>query len=286
MKMTWLAITLSLVSFSSLSSPWESFSQPNRLAPEAIGSYANGCLFGAKALPLKGYGYQVLRSQNQRYYAHPNTIAFVQRLSAQAQQDLRTHLLIGDMSLPQGGRFSSGHSSHQTGLDVDIWLRLADAKLSDAALKVPTPKSLVNMSAYTLIPSHWDSRHFGLMKMAAQDEEVARIFVHPLIKEKLCNLEGGDRAWLRKIRPWWGHNYHMHVRLHCPDGESSCVEQSPPPKGDGCGMEVASWRPKPDVKAYRAKAKDENRPVSIAKVKPKPKKILPQLCTQLVDQTR
>ncbi|HAS61971.1 MAG TPA: penicillin-insensitive murein endopeptidase [Vibrio sp.] len=286
MKTTWLAIiTLSLASFSSQSSPWESFSQPNRLSPAAIGSYANGCLLGAEALPLNGYGYQVLRSQNKRYYAHPDTVAFIERLSAQARQDLQTHLLIGDMSLPQGGRFSSGHTSHQTGLDVDIWFRLADTKLSASTLRLPKAKSLVDMSAYRLISRNWDKRHFSLIKMAAKDDEVARIFVHPLIKEKLCSLEGDDRRWLRKIRPWWGHNYHMHVRLRCPNGETNCIDQSLPPQGDGCGMEVASWRPKPEVKTYRAKANDEKSQLSIAKVKPKVKKILPQQCAQLVEQT-
>ncbi|GAK83963.1 murein endopeptidase [Vibrio ponticus] len=89
--------------------------------------------------------------------------------------------------MPQGGRFSSGHSSHQTGLDADIWLRLADTKLSAAALSLPKPKSLVDMSAYKLSTKNWDNRHFRLIKMAAKDEEVARIFVHPVIKEQLCS---------------------------------------------------------------------------------------------------
>lgn len=292
MKMTWIVTFAWFLSFSLSASPWESFAKPNRLTPEAIGSYANGCLLGAQALPLNGYGYQVLRSQNKRYYGHPSTIAFIERLSTQARKDLRTHLLIGDMSLPQGGRFSSGHTSHQTGLDIDIWFRLADTKLSANQLKLPKPKTLVDMSAYKISSTNWENRHFRLVKMAAQDEEVARIFVHPVIKEKLCSLEGANRTWLRKVRPWWGHNYHMHVRLKCPKDDASCVDQKPPPKGDGCGAEVASWKPKPkhNVKTYRG-SKDSTKvekkePVVVAKAKPKPKKILPLQCAQLIDQTR
>ncbi|WP_114766378.1 penicillin-insensitive murein endopeptidase [Vibrio rhodolitus] len=290
MKSTCVALLLWLVSFFSFASPWESFAKPNRLSPEAIGSYANGCLLGAKALPLNGNGYQVLRSQNKRYYGHPNTIAFIERLSIQARKELRTHLLIGDLSLPQGGRFSSGHSSHQTGLDADIWLRLADTKLSAAALSLPKPKSLVDMSAYKLSTKNWDNRHFRLIKMAAKDEEVARIFVHPVIKEQLCSLEGGDRTWLRKVRPWWGHNYHMHVRLRCPKGDSSCVDQSPPPKGDGCGAEVASWKPKQPVKTYRGssetKKSDKKTTAKASTSRPKAKKILPMQCAQLIDPVK
>jgi penicillin-insensitive murein endopeptidase len=33
----------------------------------------------------------------------------------------------------------------------------------------------------------------------------------------------------------------MHVRLACPAGSTSCAPQDPPPEGDGCGSELASW---------------------------------------------
>ncbi len=110
--------------------PWEQVSAPTHNMSSSIGSYANGCLDGASPLPLEGTGYQVLRSRTNRYYGHPNTIDFVESLALKANQKLKTTLLIGDLSLPRGGRFSSGHSSHQTGLDIDIWLRLADSPLS------------------------------------------------------------------------------------------------------------------------------------------------------------
>jgi len=58
---------------------------------------------------------------------------------------------------------------------------------------------------------------------------------------------GGDRGWLNKVRPWWGHTYHFHVRLDCPAGMSTCVPQKAPPPGDGCGAELDAWLqpPKP-----------------------------------------
>ncbi|EGU29870.1 penicillin-insensitive murein endopeptidase [Vibrio sp. N418] len=291
MKAIWRVWTISTISLSFLSlahaSPWESLSEPNRSSSESIGSYANGCLLGAEPLPLNGQGYQVLRSQNKRYYAHPDTIAFVTELGKKARNDLRTHLLIGDMSLPQGGRFSSGHSSHQTGLDIDIWFRLADTKLSLNALRLPKPQSLVDMSAYKLSNKNWDRRHFQLVKMTAKDQQVARIFVHPVIKEKLCRSEGGDRDWLRKVRPWWGHNYHMHVRLNCPLDDANCVNQAPPPPGDGCGKEVASWHPKHNVKSLRpAKKPAEQSKPKVVKTKPKPTKTLPLQCQQLVNNLK
>ena len=50
----------------------------------------------------------------------------------------------------------------------------------------------------------------------------------------MCNNATGDRSWLNKIRPWYGHHYHFHVRLRCPAGSVGCENQAPPPAGDGC----------------------------------------------------
>lgn len=170
--------------------PWEQVSAPTHNMSSSIGSYANGCLDGASPLPLEGTGYQVLRSRTNRYYGHPNTIDFVESLALKANQKLKTTLLIGDLSLPRGGRFSSGHSSHQTGLDIDIWLRLADSPLSYNELQLPKPMSVVDLQDYSILNHRWDKRHFELIRYAAKNDEVARIFVHPVIKEQLCAQEG------------------------------------------------------------------------------------------------
>ncbi|WP_425609107.1 penicillin-insensitive murein endopeptidase [Vibrio europaeus] len=267
---------LGLVPVITHATPWEQIQTPSKQSPQAIGSYANGCLAGGAALPLEGEGYQVLRSQRARYYGHPNAVSFIQRLASLTKDKLNTRLLIGDISLPQGGRFSSGHSSHQTGLDIDIWLRLADSPLSPTDLEQPTPMSVVNLKQYQLLKKSWDNRHFQLIKMAASDEQVARIFVHPVIKQKLCvSEEGSEREWLRKVRPWWGHHYHMHVRLQCPEGSMNCKPQAEPPQGDGCGAELASWKPQPKPAAPK---------VTTAKPKKKPVKVMHQQCQQLLNK--
>ncbi|OYP01749.1 penicillin-insensitive murein endopeptidase, partial [Vibrio parahaemolyticus] len=148
--------------------PWEQVSAPTHNMSSSIGSYANGCLDGASPLPLEGTGYQVLRSRTNRYYGHPNTIDFVESLALKANQKLKTTLLIGDLSLPRGGRFSSGHSSHQTGLDIDIWLRLADSPLSYNELQLPKPMSVVDLQDYSILNHRWDKRHFELIRYAAK----------------------------------------------------------------------------------------------------------------------
>ncbi|MBR9875194.1 penicillin-insensitive murein endopeptidase [Vibrio sp. J1-1] len=265
-----------IFSASLCATPWEQVSTPTHNSSSSIGSYANGCLDGAYPLPLEGTGYQVLRSRSLRYYGHPNTISFIESLALKANKELSTNLLIGDLSLPRGGRFSSGHSSHQTGLDIDIWLRLADQPLSYNELQLPKPMSVVDLKGYSILDHRWDDRHFKLIRYAAQSEGVARIFVHPVIKEQLCSQEeeGKDRSWLSKVRPWWGHHYHFHVRLSCPDSSRNCVDQAPPPAGDGCGYELASWKPKAVVPS-KPSAKN-------VVAKPKREKVIPPQCQPLI----
>ena len=240
--------------FSVNATPWESIQAPSQTAVESIGSYANGCLKGALALPLSGSGYQVVRSERKRYFAHSDTIRFIQDLSLTSEKELNKQLLIADMSLPQGGRFTHGHSSHQTGLDIDIWFRLLAKPLTEKALNQPYSISLVDKSTSGIRDKYWETEHFGLIKAAAQDDRVARIFVNSAIKEKLCEQENGDTQWLRKIRPWWGHSAHMHVRLSCSEKDTNCINQPEPPKGDGCGHETQSWRLNPAPQKKRAPA--------------------------------
>jgi len=80
----------------------------------------------------------------------------------------------------------------------------------------------------------WTPAHVALIRAAAKDPEVARIFVNAAIKKALCRDAGSDRAWLSKVQPWWGHDYHFHVRLNCPADSPQCEPQPPRPSGDGC----------------------------------------------------
>jgi penicillin-insensitive murein endopeptidase len=81
----------------------------------------------------------------------------------------------------------------------------------------------------------------SMIKLAAEDNDVTRIFVNPAIKQQLCLDAGTDRDWLRKVRPWFQHRAHMHVRLRCPANSLECEDQPLPPPGDGCGAELQSW---------------------------------------------
>jgi penicillin-insensitive murein endopeptidase len=98
--------------------------------------------------------------------------------------------------------------------------------------KISSISTRRKLGAYT--NDNWTPAHMNILRAAAKDDRTARIFVFPGAKIAMCDAETDDRSWLNKIRPWWGHHYHFHVRLKCPKSDAACVNQPTPPKGDGC----------------------------------------------------
>ncbi|MGR3494615.1 penicillin-insensitive murein endopeptidase [Citreimonas sp.] len=208
---------------------------------EPLGSYSKGCLAGAEQLPETGPTGQAMRLSRNRNWGHPELIDYLGDLSrAAARQPGWNGLYIGDLSQPRGGPMLTGHASHQVGLDADIWMLPAtDLSLSRAERESISSISLQRANgAYT--NDNWTRQHHEIMKAAASDPRVARIFVFPAAKVRMCAEETGNRDWLAKIRPWYGHHYHFHVRLNCPRGAEGCVDQAPPPPGDGCA-DAQAW---------------------------------------------
>jgi penicillin-insensitive murein endopeptidase len=235
---------------------------PAPLAARAIGFYSRGCLAGAKALPVDGKTWQVMRLSRNRNWGHPALIAYLEKLAAAAPGLGWRGLLVGDLAQPRGGPMLTGHASHQIGLDADIWLTpMPNRKLSTKEREDLSAQSMLKDNGVEVDPKLWTAAHARLIRRAALDREVERIFVHPAIKQALCTSAGTDRAWLSKVRPYWGHHYHFHVRLDCPPGSEGCRPQDPPGSGDGCGAEVKEWlakvrpRPQPATPAKPAKPK-------------------------------
>jgi penicillin-insensitive murein endopeptidase len=256
---------------------------PAPLAARAIGSYARGCIAGAKPLPINGPAWQAMRLSRNRNWGHPALIRYLERLALQAQQNDGWHgLLVGDLAQPMGGPMLTGHASHQIGLDADIWLTPMPRRMMDRnERETRSAVSMLAADGVSTDPSLWTSEHARLIRRAASYPEVARIFVHPAIKQTLCKWAGQDRGWLSKVRPWWGHHYHFHVRLACPPGSPGCVDQAAVGPEDGCGREVESW-----LSRMRKPAVEPPQPKKPAKPrKPKPPMTLDQLpdaCAALV----
>jgi penicillin-insensitive murein endopeptidase len=209
----------------------------------AIGSYSRGCLAGAVPLPINGPAWQEMRLSRNRNWGHPELIALIERFAKDAQKlDGWPGLLVGDIAQPRGGPMVTGHASHQIGLDADFWLTpMPNRRLSRNERETMEATSMLDDTGLKVNPKVFTSKQVALIKRAASYPEVERIFVHPAIKKALCEVAGTDRKWLGKVRPWYGHYYHFHMRIKCPPGVSGCAPQVPPTGDDGCGKEVDKW---------------------------------------------
>ena len=233
---------------------------PANIKPQAFGTYNRGCLAGGKMLPVDGPAWQAMRLSRNRNWGHPQLVAYVQKLANDAKRlDGWPGLLVGDLAQPRGGPMLSGHASHQIGLDADIWLLPSPGRRLSRAEREKISSISVVKDRRNINPKVWTEGHAKLLRRAASYPEVARIFVNPPIKKALCKWAKGDRSWLRKIRPWYGHNYHFHVRINCPRG-NRCKNQAAPPPGDGCGANLKWWlSEKPYAK--RKKPKKPKKPI-------------------------
>ena len=219
---------------------------PSSQFAEAIGSYAKGCAAGLVELSESGPTWQAMRLSRNRNWGHPEMIDYLVTLSQKAKEFGWAGLYIGDISQPRGGPMTSGHRSHQIGLDADIWM-LPPGRLD---LTRQEREDLSSISVRTrdqkAINENWSTIHMKVLKAAALDPRVDRIFVAAAIKIEMCEKAGSDRAWLQRIRPIYGHNYHFHVRLQCPESSPNCITQRPTVAelskgGDGCDETLTWW---------------------------------------------
>jgi penicillin-insensitive murein endopeptidase len=217
---------------------------PAAMPTHVVGFYAKGCIAGAEALPINGENWQVMRLSRTRYWGHPNLIALLKRLADKAHKDAGwPGILVGDMSQPRGGPMLTGHASHQVGLDADIWLTpMPDRRLSREEREDTSAVMMVRADRLDVDPSVWTPNHLAVIRAAAQEPSVQRIFVNAAIKKALCREAKGDRGWLHKVRPMYGHDYHFHIRIKCPPGAAGCESQPEPAASDGCKpADLAYW---------------------------------------------
>jgi penicillin-insensitive murein endopeptidase len=218
---------------------------PAPLAARSIGFYAKGCLSGAEALPIDGPAWQHMRLSRNRNWGHPDLIALVKKLAIDAKEhDGWPGLLVGDISQPRGGPMLTGHASHQVGLDADVWFTpMPDRRLTPKEREEISATSMLADDRVSVDPKVWTDAHMRLLKRAASYPQVERVLVHPAIKKAVCDAstKEKDRGWLSKIRPYWGHYYHFHIRIACPKGSTGCQAQPPVGGEDGCGPELTQW---------------------------------------------
>ncbi len=96
---------------------------PTELQTRSIGFYSRGCLAGAKALPVDGETWQVMRLSRNRNWGHPALISFLERFSKKAADKASGPASsLATFRSRAASRCCTGHASHQIGLDADVWL--------------------------------------------------------------------------------------------------------------------------------------------------------------------
>jgi penicillin-insensitive murein endopeptidase len=248
--------------------------KPAKLPAQPIGFYSRGCLAGAQALTPDGPHWQAMRPSRNRNWGDPSLVRFLEQFSVKAAQVSGwPGILIGDMSQPRGGPMLTGHASHQVGLDADIWLKpMPGHTMSRAEREEVSSITVVRPDRLDIDPTAWTDGHLAILRAAAEAPQVQRIFVNPAIKKAICRTSAGQE-WLQKIRPTPGHDYHFHVRLHCPASSGECTVQEPTPAGDGCDATLDWWFTEEAL--HPSPPKDPPAPLTLQK--------LPPLCSQVLD---
>jgi penicillin-insensitive murein endopeptidase len=223
----------------------------------AIGYYPRGCLQGGVELPITGPNWQVMRLERNRNWGHPELIHFLKRFAPLAAKSTGWHgVLVGDMAQPRGGPLPFGHTSHQIGLDVDVWFMPMPGRVLTTEERNKISASYLVAPDGLHVNDNWSPSDAAFIRTAAEQPEVERVLVNAAIKKKLCEMEGQHHyAWMAKVRPWYGHADHIHVRLKCPADSPHCRHQEPVPSGDSCAKkDLAFWftdkilHPKPSIK--------------------------------------
>lgn len=252
------------------SAEWAAAATPAPGPVQVFGPTSAGCIQGAVALPPDGPGYQAIRLSRNRHWGHPAMVEAVQGLARRAQVKGLALLWIGDLSQPRGGPMPWGHATHQNGLDADIWLEQSPrSPLSVAAREQVEIPSLVLPDGSDVDRRRWKPEHALLIRLAAETPGVDRVLVNPAIKRQLCRSHAGAE-WLRRIRPWHGHDAHMHLRLRCPGDQPECQDLAPPPPGDGCDASLEWW--------FSAEARQPPRPRTTPPAPPR----LPAACAAVL----
>ena len=255
---------------------------PAALKPAAHGFYTKGCIAGAVAIPVDGPNWQAMRLSRNRRWGHPTLIKIIEDLSYKGKKDGWNGLLVGDISQPRGGPMLTGHRSHQLGLDADLWFTpMPNKRMTYQERENTSAVSVLKKGTNYVDKARWSRAHTMLLYHAASFPQVERVLVHPGVKKQLCDTVKGDRKWLRKIRPTWGHHYHFHLRIGCPAGSPGCKRQNATPRNSGCNDGSLDWwfnvELAPKKKPKKPKKKRIRRELSLAD--------LPKACRMVLSAT-
>lgn len=189
----------------------------------SVGAPNSGKLYGGELMP-EGPGYRIRNPQLA--YGTSELITEIIQCAAQVQREFDdTHdLVIGHLSKKGGGKLFP-HKSHQSGRDVDLGYyhrKMSPNKFHDvtyANFDVARTSSLIDCFVdsgnvkYIFINTYIQKMLYNYHKKKKFTAEfLTTVFQYP--------HKGGKQLGI--IRHEKGHDDHMHVRIFCPEGDSSC----------------------------------------------------------------
>ena len=108
-----------------------------------------------------------MRPSRNRNWGHPSVISYIKDLSKSATQIGWKGLYIGDIAAPRGGPMPYGHQSHQTGLDVDIWLTPPKSLTLTKKERDKIKAVSVRKKNLKEVNNNWTLNHAKILKAAA-----------------------------------------------------------------------------------------------------------------------
>ena len=117
---------------------------------------------GAVQLPPDGPYWQAMRLSRNRQWGLPILVDLHRDAwrATRPTKDGWPGLLVGDMAQPRGGPMLTGHASHQTGLDADIWLTPMPARrLLGERARGHVGTGVVEPGPHEVVDGSWTPAH-------------------------------------------------------------------------------------------------------------------------------
>jgi len=217
---------------------------------QSLGSPRDGALLAPTQLPnARDY---LIRDENTAWGTE-NTLEHLRTAirSVRRRHPALHRLVIGDLSTQRGGPLP-GHTSHQSGRDVDVglWSRGRPEYAAPTDFVEANRDNLDRRATYDLIAAFAATRDdptgvelivldYGLQRLLRRS--AAARGVEEATLEALFQYPHGPTSRHGLVRHKPAHRDHMHVRFRCPQGDSHCRS----PLIGFAGMEAPQPRPKP-----------------------------------------
>ncbi|MBN2341491.1 MAG: penicillin-insensitive murein endopeptidase [Deltaproteobacteria bacterium] len=206
-----------------------------------IGGTSDGVVVNACEMPSEGEGYAFYHKRDRRYGSEALT-GLVERVSKKVMMQYPDSILkVGDLSGKGGGKIT-GHSSHRTGLDVDLAFFVRNPARSYTgdfllALHDPNGVAVVDKEVGLFdMEKNWAVVEALLTDTETQVQWIfvskglkARLLAYALHRQKDLSVIEQAAAVLHQPGDSAIHNDHFHIRIYCPDVETSpaCAQRKP-----------------------------------------------------------